>query len=104
MKRKAPMGPRKLLKMCNGFFFGGLGWTAVVYLLGASCQWRGNGVPPVLWIAAGAGILSMAGGLLIAFVEVRCPECGASLMSGGRMPTGLPHFCPNCGKDLDGCD
>ena len=46
----------------------------------------------------------MAGSLLTAFVEIRCPECGASLMSGGRMPTGLPHFCPNCGKDLDGCD
>lgn len=61
-------------------------------------------MPVFLWIAAGIGILVMAGSLLTAFVEIRCPECGASLMSGGRMPTGLPHFCPNCGKDLDGCD
>ena len=104
MKRKASIGPRRLLKICNGFFFGGLGLTAVIYLIGSSYQWRGNDVPVFLWIAAGIGILVMAGSLLTAFVEIRCPECGASLMSGGRMPTGLPHFCPNCGKDLDGCD
>ena len=40
MQKKAPMGPYKLLKVCNGFFFGGLGLTAVIYLIGESYQWR----------------------------------------------------------------
>ena len=103
MKQKAPMGPHKLLKICNGFFFGGLGLTAVIYLIGESYQWRGNDVPVFLWIAAGAGLLSMIGSVLAAFLKVRCPYCDASLMSGGRVPTSLPHFCPDCGKDLDNC-
>ena len=90
MKQKAPMGPHKLLKICNGFFFGGLGLTAVIYLIGESYQWRGNDVPVFLWIAAGVGILIMAGSLLTAFSKVRCPYCDASLMSGGRVPTSRP--------------
>ena len=98
MQKKAPMGPHKLLKICNGFFFGGLGLTAVIY------QWRGNDVPVFLWIAAGVGLLSMIGSVLAAFLKVRCPYCDASLMSGGRVPTSLPHFCPDCGKTLDDCD
>ena len=101
--KKAPMGPHKLLKICKGFFFGGLGLTAVIYLVGESYQWRGNDVPFLLWLAVGASILSMIGGLLAAFLNVRCPYCGKSLMAGGRMPDSLPHFCPDCGKDLDSC-
>lgn len=48
MQKKAPMGPHKLLKVCNDFFFGGLGLMAVIYLIGESYQWRGNdgaGIP-----------------------------------------------------------
>lgn len=104
MQKKAPMGPHKLLKVCNGFFFGGLGLMAVIYLIGESYQWRGNDVSVFLWIAAGVGILIMAGSLLTAFSKLRCPYCGASLMAGGRMPSSLPHFCPDCGKSLDDCD
>lgn len=104
MQKKAPMGPHKLLKICNGFFFGGLGLTAVIYLIGESYQWRGNDVPVFLWIAAGVGLLSMIGSVLAAFLKVRCPYCDASLMSGDRVPTSLPHFCPDCGKTLDDCD
>ena len=104
MKQKAPMGPHKLLKICNGFFFGGLGLTAVIYLIGESYQWRGNDVPVFLWIAAGVGLLSMIGSVLAAFLKVRCPYCDASLMSGGRVPTSLPHFCLDCGKTLDDFD
>ena len=104
MQKKAPMGPHKLLKLCIGFFFGGLGLTAVSYLIGESYQWRGNDVPVFLWIAAGVGILIMAGSLLTAYSKLRCPYCGASLMAGGRMPSSLPHFCPDCGKTLDDCD
>ena len=103
MQKKAPMGPHKLLKVCNGFFFGGLGLTAVIYLIGESYQWRGNDVPAFLWLAAGAGLLCMFGSVLAAFLKVRCPYCGASLMLGGRIPSSLPHFCPDCGKDLDDC-
>ena len=104
MQKKVPMGPHKLLKVCNGCFFGGLGLTAVIYLIGESYQWRGNDVPVFLWIAAGAGLLCMFGSVLTAFLKVRCPYCDASLMAGGRVPTSLPHFCPDCGKDLDSCD
>ena len=104
MQKKGPMGPHKLLKVCNGFFFGGLGLTAVIYLIGESYQWRGNDVPAFLWLAAGAGLLCMFGSVLAAFLKVRCPYCDASLMAGGRMPTSLPHFCPDCGKTLDDCD
>ena len=103
MKQKAPMGPHRLLKICNGFFFGGLGLMAVIYLIGESYQWRGNNVPAFLWFAAGAGLLCMFGSVLAAFLKVRCPYCGASLMLGGRIPSSLPHFCPDCGKDLDNC-
>lgn len=38
MQKKAPMGPHKLLKVCNDFFFGGLGLMAVIYLIGESYQ------------------------------------------------------------------
>ena len=103
MQKKMPMGPHKLLKIYRGVFFGGLGLTAVIYLIGESYQWRGNDVPVFLWVAAGVGILIMAGSILAAFLKVRCPYCDASLMAGGRMPTSLPHFCPDCGKDLDSC-
>ena len=104
MQKKAPMGPHKLLKICNGFFFGGLGLTAVIYLIGESYQWRGNEAPMFLWLIAGAGFLSLFRGLQIASLRLCCPYCGASLMAGGRMPSSLPHFCPDCGKSLDDCD
>lgn len=90
MQKKAPMGPHKLLKVCNDFFFGGLGLMAVIYLIGESYQWRGNDVPVFLWITAGVGILIMAGSLLTAFSKLRCPYCGASLMAGG----GCRPVCP----------
>ena len=104
MQKKGPMGPHKLLKVCNGFFFGGLGLTAVIYLIGESYQWRGNEAPMFLWLIAGAGFLSLFRGLQIASLRLCCPYCGASLMAGGRMPSSLPHFCPDCGKTLDDCD
>mgnify|MGYP000484725815 CR=1 FL=1 len=104
MQKKAPMGPHKLLKVCNGFFFDGLGLTAVIYLIGESYQWRGNEAPMFLWLIAGAGFLSLFRGLQIASLRLCCPYCGASLMAGGRMPSSLPHFCPDCGKSLDDCD
>ena len=104
MQKKAPMGPHKLLKVCNGFFFAGLGLTAVIYLIGESYQWRGNEAPMFLWLIAGAGFLSLFRGLQIASLRLCCPYCGASLMAGGRMPSSLPHFCPDCGKSLDDCD
>ena len=77
---------------------------AAAYLIGRFYTWRGNDVSVFLWIAAGVGILIMAGSLLTAFSKLRCPYCGASLMAGGRMPSSLPHFCPDCGKTLDDCD
>lgn len=104
MQKKAPMGPHKLLKVCNGFFSGALTMLTAAYLIGEPYQWRGNDVSVFLWIAAGVGILIMAGSLLTAFSKLRCPCCGASLMAGGRMPSSLPHFCPDCGKTLDDCD
>ena len=69
MQKKAPMGPHKLLKVCNGFFFGGLGLMAVIYLIGESYQWRGNDVSVFLWIAAGVGIS----------LPHFCPDCGKTL-------------------------
>ena len=104
MQKKAPMGPHKLLKVCNDFFFGGLGLMAVIYLIGEPYQWRGNEAPMFLWLIAGAGFLSLFRGLQIASLRLCCPYCGASLMAGGRVPTSLPHFCPDCGKSLDDCD
>ena len=103
MQKKGPMGPHKLLKVCNGFFFGGLGLTAVIYLIGRFYTWRGNEAPMFLWLIAGAGFLSLFRGLQIASLRLCCPYCGASLMADGRVPTDLPHFCPDCGKNLDNC-
>ena len=45
-----------------------------------------------------AGIALCAAGLLIGFVKVRCPHCGALLMFGHGS---LGKFCPQCGKEID---
>ena len=90
--------------MQTAFLFRRADMLTAAYLIGESYQWRGNDVSVFFWIAAGIGILIMAGGLLTAFSKLRCPYCGASLMAGGRMPSSLPHFCPDCGKTLDDCD
>ena len=62
MKEKKPVGPHKLLKICRRLFFSGaLTMLTAAYLIGESYQWRGNDVSVFLWIAAGVGILIMAG-------------------------------------------
>ena len=74
MQKKAPMGPHKLLKICRRLFFSGaLTMLTAAYLIGESYQWRGNDVSVFLWIAAGVGILIMAGSLLTAFSSYAVP-------------------------------
>lgn len=85
MKEKKPVGPHKLLKICRRLFFSGaLTMLTTAYLIGESYQWRGNDVSIFLWIAAGVGILIMAGSLLD-----RLFEATLSLLRGlpdGRRP------------------
>lgn len=77
MKEKKPVGPHKLLKICRRLFFSGaLTMLTAAYLIGESYQWRGNDVSVFLWIAAGVGILIMAGSLLTAFSSYAVPTAG----------------------------
>lgn len=99
MKEKKPVGPHKLLKICRRLFFSGaLTMLTAAYLIGESYQWRGNDVSVFLWIAAGVGILIMAGSLLTAFSKLRCPYCGG--LPDGRRPDAVQSapFLPRLRK------
>jgi len=58
----------------------------------------------VQYILAVLGVVGTAGGVMFAMVHLNCPNCGESLMPGGRLPTKLPKFCAECGSEIKGTD
>ena len=101
MRKRTPISPRKALRLTKALFCGGLGLMAVIYLVGQSTLWQEREIPSLLLVLAVLWLLCVLAGLGVAFVELRCPSCGASLMAGGRIPDRLPRFCPNCGKPIE---
>ena len=101
MRKRTPMSLRKALWLTNLLFYGGLGLAVVISFVCQSALWQEREFPSLLVALAVLGLLSVLAGLVVAFVELRCPDCGASLMAGGRIPSHLPRFCPNCGKPIE---
>ena len=89
------MDCRQVLRLVNGGFYGGFGGMLLCLLLAS-----GEEAPGWLIALGVLGVLCSFFGILLAYTRLRCPHCGASLMLGGRIPTGLPNFCPACGKPL----
>lgn len=56
------------------------------------------------YVLALLGVVGTAGGVMFAMVHLNCPNCGESLMAGGRLPTKLPKFCAECGSEIKGTD
>lgn len=101
MRKRTPMPPRKVLRLTNLLFYGGLGLAVIVYFACQSTLWHEREFPTLLVALAVLGLLGVLAGLGMAFGKLRCPHCGASLMAGGRVPGHLPRFCPNCGKPVE---
>ena len=83
------------LKLTHCLYYGGLLVMILSILIGTAV--RNSLIMVVLGVA---GICAAFGGIIFAAVQLRCPECNGSLMSGGRVPGKLPNFCPHCGKQL----
>ena len=101
MRKRKPMSLRKALRLTNILFYGGLGLAVIVYFVCQSTIWQEREFPSLLVALAVLGLLCVLTGLVVAFVELRCPDCGVSLMTGGCIPGHLPRFCPNCGKPIE---
>lgn len=92
---KRNMNCFKVLHIGKILFFGGLGTMVLsLILFQGDCGAVGITVGIV-------GAAACFGGLLYTGAMLRCPDCGKSLMPGGRMPSNLPAFCPHCGKKLE---
>lgn len=90
------MDCRETLEVVNWIFYGSLVLLAVSLII-----LYASGVFSTVMIVV--GFLSVAGmisGIILAYLHLRCPHCGASLMLGGRIPTHIPNFCPECGEPL----
>lgn len=101
MRKRIPMSLRKALRLTNILFYGGLGLAVIVYFVCQSTLWQEREFPSLLVALAVLGLLGVLAGLGVAFGKLRCPDCGASLMAGGRIPGHLPRFCPNCGRPIE---
>lgn len=101
MRKRTSMTPRNALRLTNILFYGGLGLALIVYFTCQSTLWQEWEFPSLLVALAVLGLLCVLAGLVVAFMELRCPHCGASLMASGRIPGHLPRFCPNCGKPVE---
>ena len=93
------MDCRRTLKAVHGVFCGGLGALVVdgLFLAAADDQ---TWLPALAIVLCALGIAGIIGGIVLGYVRLRCPRCGASLMLGGRIPSHLPNFCPACGEPL----
>ena len=94
--KKEPMTCQKALKITHILFFGGL-----ILMIGGSL-FLGTVVnsETVMVVFGVIGLIAAFAGIIFGFAYVKCPECGGSLMAGGRIPGSLPKYCPHCGKPL----
>lgn len=90
------MDCKQILRVVNVVFYGGF----LVLMLALLLLYFSEEVSALQAVLAILGVVSCLGGILLAYVRLRCPYCGASLMLGGRLPTHIPNFCPECGKPL----
>lgn len=87
--------PQQALKVTHILFFGGLGLMLLGLMIGGVANHAALiAVPGVL------GVCSAIVGIIFGHLHVRCPDCGGSLMTGGKVPGSLSKFCPHCGKQL----
>ena len=94
--KKEPMTCQKALKITHILFYSGLG----LMLGGALFLGAVVNSEIVIAVFGVVGVIAAIAGLFFGFSYVRCPECGSSLMAGGRIPGALPGYCPHCGKQL----
>lgn len=85
------MNYKKARKLSNVFGLTGAGLVVLMLLLNV-------GVAPML-ILGTAGLILIGIGVVITFVNYRCPHCHALLPT---RTVAIPAFCPSCGKDLNG--
>lgn len=83
------------LKLTHILFFGGLGLMVLGFMIGSVGEH-----PAVMTALAAAGFAGVVAGLICGWTFVKCPDCGGSLLPGGRVTDKLPKFCPHCGKQL----
>ena len=82
------MDCRQMLNVVNGTFYGGLGLLLVAWIVSQCSQSTVPGGFAVLLCVLGmAGVF---GGILLAYLRLRCPHCGASLMLGEGSPPVFP--------------
>ena len=93
--KKEPLTCQKALKITHILFYSGLILMGLALAIGAAANSKG-----VLVVISVIGLIAAIVGLFFGFSYVRCPECGGSLMAGGRIPGSLPKYCPHCGKPL----
>ena len=92
---KKEMDCHQALRITHILFYSGLGLMLLSIAVGAMTN--STVVMVVLGLLGGVGAVA---GLICGFANVKCPECGHSLMPGGRIPGGLPNVCPHCGTPL----
>ena len=97
---REPMDCRRTLKAVHGAFYGGLGALAVNLMVLSVVPADQTWLPVLTIVLCALGIAGIIGGIVLGYVRLRCPRCGASLMLGGRIPSHLPNFCPACGEPL----
>ncbi|MBE6996105.1 MAG: hypothetical protein E7429_05225 [Ruminococcaceae bacterium] len=91
---------RAALIATNVLFYLGLGLmgATVISIIAA------GKIGLVQYILAVLSVVGTAGGVMFGMVHLNCPNCGESLMPGGRLPTKLPKFCAACGSEIKGTD
>ena len=69
--------------------------VGLVLLGGYLWQWSGKGG----WIAlVAAGTALLIAGLIVGWLGIVCPRCGAPLDQVPRLPRRMPAHCPRCGE------
>ena len=94
MKKKPSLDCFGSKRLSGLLFWPGVG---LALLCGYLWQRPGDGR---FGIGFAAGFLLMNIGVLVGWLGIVCPRCGAPLYEFPRLPRYIPQYCPRCGEKI----
>lgn len=74
-------------------------WPGFVLIALFGYLWDETGLGK-LGIGVAVGFALAIAGLLVGWLGIVCPRCGAPLYEFPRLPRHIPQYCPRCGDEI----
>lgn len=76
-----------------------LAWPGIALVLLGGFLWEWAGSDQFIILVA-AGTVLLIAGLIVGWLGIVCPRCGAPLYQFPRLPRHIPPHCPRCGEKV----